>query len=56
MNPEYKFEVSLQLLEELENLIKDNEYENFFIQHIIPIRVELERQLTNLQYHSKIEE
>lgn len=56
LTPEYKLEVSLQLIEELENLVKDNEYEQFLSQHLIPIKVELERQLTNIQYHSNIEE
>jgi hypothetical protein len=56
MTPEYKLEVSLQLVEELANLIKDNEYEQFLSQHIIPIKVELERQLTNIQFHSNIKE
>ena len=56
MTPEYKLEVSLQLVEELANLIEENEYEQFFTQHLIPIKVELERQLTNIQYHSNIKQ
>lgn len=56
MTEEYKFEVSLQLVEELSNFIKGNEYEQFFVQHLIPVKVELERQLTNLQTQSRIKE
>lgn len=56
MTEEYKLEVSLQLVEELSNLIEGNEYEQFFNQHLIPVKVELERQLTNLQSQSKIKE
>lgn len=56
MNPEYKLQVSIQLVEELSNLIEGNEYEMFFSQHLIPIKIELERQLTNIQYHSTIQE
>lgn len=55
MDPEYKLQVSLQLTEELAKLIEGNEYEMFFTQHIIPIKIELERQLTIIQYHSKIQ-
>lgn len=56
MTPEYKLEISLQLIEELANLIEGNKYEQFFAQHLIPIKYELQRQLTNLQYQSTIKE
>lgn len=56
MNPEHKLQVSIQLVEELSKLIEDNDYERFFSQHLIPIKIELERQLTNIQFHSKIHE
>lgn len=56
MTSEYKLEVSLQLVEELANLIEDNEYEQFLSQHLISMKVELERQLTNIQFHSTIKE
>lgn len=56
MTEEYKLEVALQLVEELSNLIESNEYEQFFNQHLISVKVELERQLTNLQSQSKIKE
>jgi hypothetical protein len=56
MTLEYKLEISLQLIEELTNLFEGNEYEQFLSQHLIPIKVELERQLTNIEFHSKIKE
>jgi hypothetical protein len=56
MTEEYKLEVALQLVEELSNLIEGNEYEQFFVSHLVPVKVELERQLTNIQYHSTIQE
>ena len=56
MTPEYKLEVALQLVEELTNLIEHNEYEQFFVSHLLPVEFELKRQLTNLQTHSTIKE
>jgi hypothetical protein len=56
MTEQHKLEIGLQLIEELANLIEGNEYEQFFSQHLIPVKVEMERQLTNLQHHSKIKE
>jgi TorA maturation chaperone TorD len=56
MTPEYKLEVALQLVEELTKLVEHNEYEQFFAQHLIPIKYEIIRQLTNLQTHSTIKE
>jgi predicted RNA-binding protein with EMAP domain len=56
MTPEHKLVVALQLVEELSHLIEGNEYEQFFTQHLIPVDFELKRQLTNLQYQSKIKE
>ena len=56
MTEEYKFEVALQLVEELTNLLEHNEYEQFFTSHLLPVEFEIKRQLTNLQTHSKIKE
>lgn len=53
---EYKLEIALQLVEQLTDLLDGNEYQQFFYQHIIPVEVELKRQLTNIQYHSTIQE
>lgn len=56
MTPEYKLQISIQLVEELVNVLEGNEYETFFSQHLIPVKIELARQLTNLELNSKIEE
>jgi len=41
-------------VENILNLTKNNEYEQYFIKHLISIQVELQRQLTNLSHTSKI--
>lgn len=56
MTEELKLIFALQQIDNLENLLKENEYENFFYSHLISIQVELNRQLTNLKEHSKIKE
>lgn len=56
MTEEYKIQVALEFVEELINLTKENEYEQFFEKHLFPVKFELERQLTNLNSHSKIKE
>lgn len=43
-------------IENISNLIANNEYEQFFVSHLIPIKIELERQLTNIQHSRKIKE
>lgn len=47
---------ALELVDELTDLIEGNEYQMFFSQHLIPIRVEIQRQLTNCLKSSKIKE
>jgi hypothetical protein len=56
MKENTKFILALMQVENISNLVKDNEYEQFFISHLIPIKVELERQLTNLNHSLKIKE
>ncbi len=46
MNKETKFHLALIQIENLSQLVKGNEYEHFFVSHLIPIKVELERQLS----------
>ena len=46
MNKETKFHLALIQIENLSQLVKDNEYEHFFVSHLIPIKVELQRQLS----------
>lgn len=49
-------ELSLLHVKCMVDLLKDNEYKDFFYRHLINIEVELKRQLTNLQNSSKIKE
>ena len=56
MTEEQKLEKSLELVDKLTDLIEGNEYEQFLCQCLISIQVELTRQLTNIQHHSKIKE
>ena len=39
-------------IENISNLVRENNYEAFFTSHLLPIKFELERQLT-LQNHGK---
>jgi hypothetical protein len=48
MESKTKILFALQQLENISNLVRGNEYERFMVQHIIPIKVELERQYSNL--------
>jgi hypothetical protein len=56
MNSEQKLERALECIEELIKLTENNEYQKFLYRNLISMQVELKRQLTNLQYHSKIKE
>lgn len=56
MTPEQKLERGLESIEELSAIVENNEYEQFFVSHLLPIKFELQRQLTNLKHHSKIKE
>lgn len=56
MNEETKFILALMQIENLTSLLQGNEYQHFLYSHLIPIQVELQRQLTNLKHSSKIKE
>lgn len=56
MNPEVKLILALNQIENIVSLLEGNEYQSFLYQHLISVQVELNRQLTNLQYQSKIKE
>ena len=56
MNQTSKLLFALQQVEGIIKLIKDNEYEEYFTSHLIPVYIELNRQLTNLPQSSKIKE
>ena len=44
--------LALQQIENISNLIRENNYEAFFMSHLLPIQYELQRQLI-LQNHGK---
>jgi hypothetical protein len=46
MNQETKFHFALIQIENLSKLVKDNEYEHFFVSHLLPMKFEFERQLS----------
>jgi sRNA-binding regulator protein Hfq len=47
MNNKTKLLLSLQQIDNLTSLLKDNEYQQFLYGHLISLEVELERQLSN---------
>jgi hypothetical protein len=56
MDQKFKFIFALMQIENISKLLEENEYEQFFSSHLIPIKVELERQLTNQNHSLKIKE
>ena len=48
MNNKTKLILALMQIDNISNLMKDNEWEQFMVSHLIPLKVEMERQLTNL--------
>jgi hypothetical protein len=56
MEPQIKLILAIQQIDNLTNLLSGNEYQQFFYNHLITIKCELKRQLTNLQSAAKIKE
>jgi hypothetical protein len=56
MNEQTKFVLALHQTENLMSLLEGNEYQKYLYSHLIPIKFELSRQLTNLNHSSKIKE
>jgi len=54
MKDKAKIILALKQVENIASLIEGNEYEQYMVGKLIPIKVELERQLTNLSVHSRI--
>jgi hypothetical protein len=48
MDEKTKFILALMQIENISNLMKDNEYEHFMVSHLVPLEVEIKRQLSNL--------
>jgi hypothetical protein len=56
MTERIKFLLALDQIENLTSLLEGNEYQQFLYYHLLPIKLELKRQLTNLSNSSKIKE
>jgi len=56
MNEQTKLILALLQIENLPSLLAENEYQQFFYSRLIQMQVELNRQLTNLTYSTKIKE
>ena len=56
MKDEVKLILALQQINNLTDLLQDNEYQLFLYGHLISVKCELERQLTNLTYNANIKE
>jgi len=46
--------LALQQVENISNLVRENNYEEFFTSHLLPIKFEIERQLNLLNYGKEI--
>ena len=55
-NDKIKLILALQQIDNLIQLLSGNEYQQMFYSHLIQVQVELNRQLTNLTYSTKIKE
>jgi hypothetical protein len=56
MNEQTKIILALMQIDNLISLIEGNEYQKFLYGHLVSIRVELQRQLTNLKNSTTIKE
>lgn len=56
MTDEVKLILALQQIDNLTSLIEGNDYQQFLYSRLISVRVELERQLTNIKQTFIIEE
>lgn len=56
MDESTKLLLALQQTKNIYELVQDNQFTGFFASHLLPIKFELERQLTNLSVSTKIKE
>lgn len=56
MNQTTKLILALHQIDNLTSLLEGNEYQSFLYSHLIQMKVELNRQLTNIQHAAKLEE
>jgi len=54
MNNKTKIILALQQIDNISNLVRKNNYEGFFTSHLLPIKFELQRQLTLLDHGKTI--
>ena len=50
MTSETNLILALQQVENIGNLVRENNYEAFFTSHLLPIKYEIERQLSLLNH------
>jgi hypothetical protein len=56
MTDEMKILLALDQIDNIMKLVKGNNWEIFFSRNLIPVRIELQRQLTCVQHSAKIKE
>lgn len=56
MSEEMKMVLGIHQIDNLTSLLEGNEYQQYLYSHLLPIKYELQRQLTNIQHSSKIKE
>jgi hypothetical protein len=56
MTDQIKLLLALDQIDNLTSLLRGNEYQEHLYSHLISIQVELQRQLTNIQFSAKIKE
>ena len=56
MNEKMKLTLALMQVENIRELLKDGQFAGFFTSHLLPVKYEIERQLTNLNHSSTIKE
>ena len=56
MTNEMKILLALNQIDNIMKLVKGNQWEIFISRNLIPVRIELRRQLTCLQHSAKIKE
>jgi hypothetical protein len=49
MDDKTKFILALVQIDNISNLMKENEYEHFMVSHLMPLKIEIQRQLSNLK-------
>ena len=52
MNKREKLLIALNQIENVATLMDDNEWKSFLYNHLLPVKYELERQLTNINVKS----